>query len=178
LDDGTPVCSPADAWCQLAADLNAADLVAAADHLVGARKRPSIATLEHLANATDHHAGGRGSRNRAAALARARWGSDSRPESLLRLLLEDLAVGEVLVNHPVRAGGRLLHPDLAIASRRLIIEYEGDHHRTKRSQWTHDIGRHNAFAAAGWTVLRVTASDLFLTPQTLARQVRNVAHSR
>jgi very-short-patch-repair endonuclease len=177
MSDGTPVCSPADAWCQLAADLNVPDLVAAADHLLGARKRPAIATIEHLAGAAQRFAGGRGSRKRESALARIRWGSDSRPESLLRLLLEDQAIGDVLVNEPIRIRGRRLHPDLTVPSRRLILEYEGDHHRTDRPQWTHDIGRHNAFAAAGWTVLRVTAHDLFVTPQALAREVRNVAHS-
>jgi very-short-patch-repair endonuclease len=178
MSDGTPVCSPADAWCQLAADLRMPDLVAAADHLLGARKRPAIATSEHLASAAERFAGGRGSRNREAALARMRWGSDSRPESLLRLLLEDQAIGEVLVNQPIRVSGRRLHPDLSIPSRRLILEYEGDHHRIDRAQWTHDVGRHNAFAAGGWTVLRVTARELFVTPQALAPKVRNAAHSR
>src|SRR4051812_43597245 len=48
LEDGTPVCSPADVWCQLSSQLAVPDLVAAADHLLGARKRESLATIEHL----------------------------------------------------------------------------------------------------------------------------------
>lgn len=177
LADGTPVCSPADVWCQLAAQLAVPDLVAAADHLLGARNRESLATIEHLTLAAVGYAGGRGARSRALALSRARWGSDSRPESLLRLMIEQLGVGRIAVNEPLQIGARVLHPDLAVPSRRLILEYEGDHHRTERSQWTHDIGRHNAFSAAGWTVFRITARDLFVTPHVLVREVRNVIHS-
>ncbi|GAA1442467.1 endonuclease domain-containing protein [Leifsonia poae] len=174
LPDGTPVCSAADTWCQLAVALSTSDLVAAADHLLGARGRPAIASVDELDLAARRHARGRGARARRDAMARARWGSDSRPESLLRLLVEDLEVGDVLINHPLTVGGRTLHPDLLVPSRSLILEYEGDHHRVERDQWNHDLARYDAFAAAGWRVMRVTSRQLFDDPEGLARRVRNV----
>ena len=43
---------------------------------------------------------------------------------------------------------------------KVVVEYEGDHHRTHRRQWQHDIARTRLLEALGWRVVRITASDL------------------
>ncbi|WP_157780358.1 hypothetical protein [Leifsonia xyli] len=179
---GLPVCSPEQVWCQLSTAISPLDLVAAGDHLVGARSREPRTDVGRLAAAVDQCRGSRGTRARAWALPRIRFGTDSRPETLLRLLLEELGFSDLEVNSPVVLDhGRLtLHPDLSIRESRLAFEYEGDGHREKR-QWGVDIRRQEHFEVAGWLVVRVTADDLFHNRDgliaRLAPFVTNRAHS-
>jgi hypothetical protein len=39
----------------------------------------------------------------------------------------------------------------------LIIDYEGDQHRTDRNQWNRDIDRQEDFARDNWMLIRVTS---------------------
>lgn len=48
-------------------------------------------------------------------------------------------------------------PHLAYPDLRIAIEYEGDHHRTDRIQWSHDIERERWVCQEGWDYIRVTA---------------------
>ena len=41
---------------------------------------------------------------------------------------------------------------------RILIEYEGDQHRTDKTQWKTDIDRHEDFVRDGWALYRVTAA--------------------
>lgn len=161
--DGLPVCSPALVWCQLASVLEREDLVAAGDHLVGARQRPALAGIDELGDAADGLRRTQGGSARAWALQRIRAGADSRPETLLRLLLERRGHRDLEVNAPttVRGGRLVLHPDLSIPSSRIAFEYEGDGHRVDERQWHLDIERRELLEAEGWRVVRVTARDLF-----------------
>lgn len=47
--------------------------------------------------------------------------------------------------------------DLVYVAYKVIIEYEGDQHRTDRNQWNADIDRHEDFARDNWTLIRVTS---------------------
>ena len=40
---------------------------------------------------------------------------------------------------------------------RVVVEVEGDHHRTSRAQWNRDIDKYAAYAAEGWEVVRLTS---------------------
>ena len=53
---------------------------------------------------------------------------------------------------------------------KLIIEYEGDQHRTDRSQWNRDIDRQEDFARDHWTLIRVT-SERARRPRQVVRVV-------
>ncbi|QNE33910.1 endonuclease domain-containing protein [Leifsonia shinshuensis] len=179
--DGLPVSSAAHLWCQLSGMLSREDLVAAGDYLVGARRRPAVAALDELVVAADELQRTKGARARAWALPRIRPGTDSRPETLLRLFLEARGYRGLEVNVPVKVGRRRpeLHPDLSIPDRRLAFEYEGDGHRVDRRQWHVDIERRDLLESHGWRVVRVTAHDLFgdreSFAQRLNRFVPNVA---
>jgi very-short-patch-repair endonuclease len=40
---------------------------------------------------------------------------------------------------------------------RVLIEYEGDQHRSDKRQWNRDIDRYEDFGRAGYLVVRITA---------------------
>jgi very-short-patch-repair endonuclease len=174
-----PICSPAQVWCQLAGVLDRRDLVAAGDHLLGARKRTALVDHAALARESADSVGTKGARARAWALSRLRTGVDSRPETLLRLLIEEHGYGDAEVNRPVPVqGGRLiLHPDLTLPSLRIALEYEGDQHRTEQRQWHADIERRDLLESAGWRVVRVTARDLFHDPDAFLTRLAAVRDS-
>ncbi len=50
--------------------------------------------------------------------------------------------------------------DLVYLEFKLIIEYEGDQHRTDKLQWNIDIDRVDEFTAEGYLVLRITAARM------------------
>lgn len=173
LVDGLPVSAPAHVWCQLSGLVDARELVAAGDHLVGARSRAPLTTIDELSDLCVRVRRTKGAKARMWALPRIRFGADSRPESLLRLLLEGVGIGDLAVNVPVVVNrGKVLHPDLALTAQRIAFEYEGDGHRVNRRQWFLDIKRHDLLEAAGWRVVRVTADDLFRDHADLLASVR------
>jgi hypothetical protein len=53
----------------------------------------------------------------------------------------------------VLPGGWRFRPDRVIRSVRLAVEWDGDEHHGRRSDFERDIERRNRFVAAGWTVL-------------------------
>ena len=55
---------------------------------------------------------------------------------------------------------------------RILLEYEGDGHRTDRAAWQRDIRRKRDFEAAGWVVIRVTSDDLFVDRAGFIARVR------
>ncbi|GAA2033149.1 hypothetical protein GCM10009819_16530 [Agromyces tropicus] len=164
---GLPVVSAADAWCQLATTLRPDDLIAAGDALLG-WPVPMIRT-EELDAAIERHRRGRGARARDAARQDVRPGSASRRESLLRLAVVRAGLPEPECNGRIRlAGGRTVHGDLVFRAQRVLLEYDGDHHRTDTAQFARDVDRLNALAAAGWTVLRVRSG---VDPRPLLAQL-------
>jgi len=161
---GLAVCSPLRVWMQLAATMSREDLVAIGDFIVGARRRMPLAEPHELRDSVARAP--RGTKRLADlrwSAERVRFGADSRPESLLRLAVVDAGFPEPAVNPAITMpGGRIVHPDLVFFRERVILEYEGDGHRTDPGQWMRDIRRHDAMAAAGWRVIRVTREDLFV----------------
>jgi hypothetical protein len=177
---GLPVVRPAWAWAQCSEQLTLDELVVMGDALVGrwsphpaARELP----LEALDTVVRAWSGRRGARllRDARALVRTRvW---SPKETELRLLIVRAGLPEPPErNAPVTdAAGRVLgHADLAYREQKIALEYEGDGHRSSRTQWRRDIGRYESFHDAGWRVVRVTDDDL-VTPRILvARMARHL----
>ncbi|HEY0247295.1 MAG TPA: hypothetical protein VGC45_03445 [Gryllotalpicola sp.] len=179
-----PIVGPADVWCQLAPALSAEDLVAAGDYLLsgnpldGAGRHP-LCTLDELHEAFSRHRGKRGAKKLRWALGRVRTGVDSRPETILRLMLIAAGLPEPLIGDPtpVDAGRLLLHPDLTLKEWGVVFEYEGDGHRD-RDRWLSDVQRYSWLRAAGWEVIQVTSDDLFRTPDAFLRRVFEVLRRR
>lgn len=93
-------------------------------------------------------------------------------ESRLRLLLADARLPPGVPQFEVRHldGRPLARVDLAWPDAALIVEYDGDHHRTP-ARFRQDVARLNALRMAGWTVLRFTADDVLRNPQHVVATV-------
>ncbi len=177
---GLRVADAASVFLQLAEVMTLRELVTIGDHLVldpwvldPRDIRPHL-TLEEL-RARVATWRGRGRRRAVTALGLIRLGAESRPETLLRLLLGDSGCPEPEVNpelHGVRS--RWTHrADLVYRARRVVVEYDGDQHRTSTRQYEHDIRRFDDFADDGWRVVRVRAHGLFVDPTGTVARVRS-----
>jgi very-short-patch-repair endonuclease len=58
---------------------------------------------------------------------------------------------------------------------KVAVEYDGDHHRTSRSQYSYDVRRSEMLARRGWIVIRVTAGD---SEENILRRVRDALARR
>ncbi len=181
--DGLRVASPATTWAQLAEVLTVDELIVAGDAIVheprlrgGMRGEPGtgLATLAQLRAATE--AGRRiGVAKLREAVPQITIGSASPPETALRLAL--LRAGlpapsldiDILGDH----GELIGYTELGYPRWRILIEFEGDHHRISRTQWDRDIEKHARCVALGWTVLRYTARHLYPTPDPAVDGIRS-----
>jgi hypothetical protein len=160
------VASPEHCWLIAASTLNLLDMVIAGDWLL--RRRHT--TLVRLRSAV-HSYSGRGVVAARAAVELVRERVDSPRETWLRLclVLAGLPVPEcnLIIGDDRGPMGRV---DLVYVAYKLIIEYEGDQHRTDRNQWNADIDRYEDFARDRWTLIRVT-SERTRWPRQLVRAV-------
>jgi len=141
-------------WLVAAATLNLLDLVTAGDWLIRRRRT----TLVRLQAAVQIYSG-RGVVAARAAITLVRERVDSPRETWLRLclVLAGLPTPEcnLIIGDDQGPMGRV---DLVYRAYKLIIEYEGDQHRTDRHQWNADIDRHEDFARDNWTLIRITSA--------------------
>jgi hypothetical protein len=170
---GIPVVPVEEAWCQLAETLGLEDLVVAGDHLLRRGVQDVDAAIERLSEAVDA-VRRRGAQLLQIALPLLRPGVRSPRESLLRVVLVTAGLPEPEVNVPLfRRNGRYLgEGDLVYREARLVLEYEGDEHRTDRGRFRSDIRRREEFEDEGWSIVRVTGDDLFPYRPELIRRVR------
>jgi len=172
---GLPLVHPEIAWLQLAPLLTLDELVVAGDALVGRKLR--LATLELLQATVVAASRMRGVAAARAALVDIRTGTDSPPESVLRLILVRAGLPEPLTRCTVFHEGAFVGtPDLAYPDQRIAIEYEGEHHRTDAATYEDDIYRREMFERAGWRVYLVTAERL-RRPAAVVAQVRSLLAS-
>lgn len=179
IPEGFPVTAPIPTWIDLAPMLTIDELVAVGDGLV--RRRHPVATMDELHAAVSAARGVRGLRRLAIAVLRVRPRTDSARETVLRLLIIDAGLPEPEVNAEIvdEAGALVAHGDLVWPEARLIVEYDGDHHRTDRWQYSVDVDRIGRLQQLGWLVIRVDARLLaradLLMPRIRAALVRPFA---
>lgn len=156
---GLPVTSAARTWSDLAATASVRQLVMLGDAVIGGHA--PLASRDDLRAALPA-AGARGARRARRAIELVNERSESPQESLLRVILADAGLPEPDVNIDLRApDGRLLaRPDLRFRRERVILEYEGDHHRTDPRQWRRDLTRTTTLQQHGELVLRIGAEHL------------------
>ncbi|MGB4778338.1 hypothetical protein [Microbacterium sp.] len=152
---GVPVVHPADAWCQLAGELSERELIIAADALL--RRKDPILKKQTLVEAVERRAGCRGIRRLRRALARVRARTDSVAETELRLDAEAAGLPEFEVNGEIfdEHGKLVAVGDLVDRARKVLLEYDGEQHRTDDRQYARDIDRLEALAQLEWRVIRV-----------------------
>ena len=177
---GFPVSDAESTWLAMAALIPVDELVVVADHLVldphvlDPRDPRPYATLESLSSRAQSYSG-RGARALERALSLARVGAESRPETLLRLLLLRAGLPEPSLNESVtnRQGRLLGRGDLVWPEWRTVVEYDGDGHRTSDRQYDRDIRRIEDFVAAEWRVIRVRKHGLFVAKSDTVDRVRS-----
>ncbi|MFA4842124.1 MAG: hypothetical protein WC580_10505 [Agrococcus sp.] len=130
LVDALRMSSPAQVFVDGADYLSFEDLVALGDAIV--KERAPLATRDELRAAVAAHTGQRGHRRLLAAAHALHPRAWSRPETIVRLGLEILGAPEPWCNVPVVLEGVTLAPDVAFWRSGVLIEVEGDQHRTDR----------------------------------------------
>ncbi len=174
---GIPVTDPASLFCHLGAVMSVPNLVAVGDALVLTPRfdpgdRPYL-TIDALTERVEWYRGP-GKRRAAQALTLIRPGAASRPETLLRLMLVGAGLPEPALNVEIRdeSGVLLAYGDLVYEQWRLLVEYDGDHHRTDPRQFDIDLVRLDNLAATDWRVIRIAKASFFRDPDEIVRRVR------
>lgn len=163
--------TPAVLWAQLSRTLDTDDLVALGDAIVGTR--PPLASIDDLRTIVRRWGGRRGARSMVEAVELVRVGSLSRPESLQRLQLVRAGIPEPALNIRVedRSGKLISMADLSWPDFRVLLEYEGDGHRTSRGKFLSDMTRGENYADGDWFPMRSHAGYVFGDPNELTRRV-------
>ena len=146
-------------WCDLASLLELDDLVAVGDYLI--HWREPMTSVDAMRLQLDAMGAGRGVRTARSAIELINSRPESRPESRLRLLVLRSGLPEPRINHTLvdSETGKQVRPDFQFPAQKLILEYQGDYHRT-RAQWRKDMTRRTRLEALGWYVMELNADDL------------------
>ena len=152
---GLPVLEPISVWCQLASILQLNDLVAVGDHLL--RPELGLATAPEITARILQYSGNRGARRLRAAGALIRPRVESRRETFLRLFLMmcGFPEPETNLNIPLPAGKRRVRGDLVYLRYKILVEYDGEQHRTDSAQYNRDAERLHDLRGAGGLVITV-----------------------
>lgn len=165
LDGELRLSTRARAWLDLSRTLPLADLVCMGDQLVRIpraefenREEP-YATVASLRAMLDRHRNLQGIVRARDALELIRVGSDSSPESLLRLAMMDAGLPEPDLQIKLWDRQDAPSADAGYRNRRIALQYVGAHHLDEEQRRS-DKRRDRAFRDAGWTVLVFTQVDL------------------
>ncbi len=89
--------------------------------------------------------------------------AESPAESLTRLRLYDDGLPAPAVQYEVRnvVGAVIYRLDLAYPELKLAIEYDGEEHHTSSDDRAHDLRRRDYLRRLGWTIVVLTAADVY-----------------
>lgn len=145
-------------------------------------KMTAVAGIDALARAAEFKAadvellaqrypGRRGIARARLALAWFDSGAQSPKETWLRLTLMEAGLPRPQTQIPVcdEFGQAIAYLDMGWDDVKVAVEYDGDHHRGDRSQFSWDIRRMEMLQRKGWIVIRVVAGD---RPADIVRRVR------
>jgi uncharacterized protein DUF559 len=167
---GLRITTPERTWCDLASFLSVADLVAAGDYLI--HWELPHASQGSLLAAVEKWTGRRGKVNLRQAVSLLSDRSESRQESLLRVLVVTAGI-DAEANLPiVTSGGFRYRGDLVLREKKVIIEYQSRFHDGSKS-FRADMTRISRLEADGWRVIQVNKDDLD-NPRELVQRIRTV----
>jgi very-short-patch-repair endonuclease len=153
--DQLTVATPARVGCDLARHLPRTKAVAHLDALA----RASAISSTDLYRLVHRYPGARGNRRARAAIELMDAGAESPKETWLRLLLVDAKFPRPTTQIRVTDGMMTAFVDMGWEELKIGVEYDGDHHRTSRSQFTKDIARVEMLERNGWIIIRVVAEN-------------------
>jgi hypothetical protein len=161
LAHGLPVLDPVSVWVQLGGRVAPEWLVAAGDYLVRippftTDDRRPFARIDDLTQAAwaSSSPGARAARRMAALV---REGSDSPRESELRVAIVRAGLPEPELAAEIRGetGEFVARVDMLYRRHAVVVEYDGDQHRTDARQYDRDVSRVDALYALGFHVVRI-----------------------
>jgi hypothetical protein len=182
--DGVWVSTPARTWLDLAHELTPVALVALGDQLI---RRPReqfehrsepYSTKVELFEMLRAHPKVKGVGKCKDALKDMRIGSDSVPETMLRLSLVAYGFPEPelqLILDPQNP--RSPTADQGYRGIQVAIQYEGAHHQEPEQQ-AKDEWRDRCFSSAGWATIHATAEDLADDFARVRRELRRLMLKR
>jgi Protein of unknown function (DUF559) len=155
--DGLTVTSAARTFLDLAPSLNDPALVALGD----AALHTGAATVDDLAAVLAGASRRRGVVRARRVADRLDGRAESAPESLARVWLQDADLPEAIPQAVVLDphGGFVARVDLLVEAYRVVVEYEGAHHRDVE-QYGRDLARRNRLQALGYLVVHLDATTL------------------
>ncbi|MCP9271892.1 type IV toxin-antitoxin system AbiEi family antitoxin [Mycolicibacterium arenosum] len=112
-------------------------------------------TAADVAVLVDRYRGARGMKRARIALALMDGGAQSPKETWLRLLVVDAGYPRPTTQIRVTDGCTNAFVDLGWEEPRIGLDYDGEHHQTKRDQFVHDIGRAELIDSCDWLDLHV-----------------------
>jgi hypothetical protein len=160
---GVRLTSLARTWCDLGALLSEEELVAAGDFLLWHRRPDALRqTADDLARTLARFEGRRGRPLLHGCLPLLSDRADSPAESTMRMrfLRAGLPIPQVNADIFDPDHNWIAMVDLAWPEHSVAFDYEGDHHRTDRAQWTKDLVRARRVDEAGWKYVRAGGADL------------------
>ncbi|WP_343038121.1 endonuclease domain-containing protein [Arthrobacter wenxiniae] len=163
--DGLRISTRARTWLDMARILPLPNLVCMSDQLIRiprtvfeGRGEPYTTTVS-LGSMMARHKNLQGIVRAREALGLMRVGSDSGPETLLRLAMLDAGLPEPGLQLSLWPTPNAPSADLGYRRRRIAIQYDGRTHDDP-FQAKSDRRRDDAFRKAGWTVLVFNSEDL------------------
>ena len=154
-------------WLDLASQLDLVELVIAGDYLLrGLRQRDGsptpFVTIQQLRVAAAEHPSRRHASVIAQALELVRERVDSPYETRLRLIVQSAGLPDPIVNEPIldARGDTIAQPDLRIPGYAVGLEYQGDGHRTDRSQWQRDVVRRRELDRIDYKSIEAVIPDI------------------
>jgi hypothetical protein len=171
--DGVPVSSPTRTALDLGCWYPTTSGVAAIDALARATDIKA-ADVELLAQ---RYPGRRGIARARLAISLFDSGAQSPKETWLRLVLVQAGLPRPQTQIPVfdEFGSAIAYLDMGWEDVKVAVDYDGDHHRSDRSQYNWDIRRLERLQHRGWTLIRVVAGD---RPADIVRRVRTALSTR
>ena len=164
-----PVASVFDAYAEFIREATFADSVAVGDALLR-KKMLSPEQVQELMG-VEHPA----VRNAAKAV---RKDAHSLKETLIRLALVNAGLPEPRLQVTLGDGAGVIGDvDLYYERYGVVIEYEGDQHRSSKPQWNKDLKKYERLSAAHFHLIRVTAEDLH-DPKGLIDRIHSALRSR
>jgi hypothetical protein len=171
--NGVPVTTPARTVLDLGCWYPTMSGVAAVDSLARATEIKT-ADVELLAQ---RRPGRRGIARARLAITLFDAGAQSPKETWLRLILVNAGLPRPQTQIPVsdELGSVIAYLDMGWENPKVAVEYDGDQHRSDRSQYNWDIRRLEILQQLGWIVIRVVAGD---RPAGIVRRVKAALASR
>lgn len=148
----------------------------------------AVASIDALARATDltiadvellaqRLRGRRGIANARRVIGLVDAGAQSPKESWLRTVLVQAGLPRPQTQIPIHddVGKAIAYLDMGWPEFKIAVEYDGEHHRTRRSQYSWDVRRSEMLQRRGWIVIRVVADD---SSADVVRRVRDALARR